>query len=121
MSRGLGDLQYKTPLMNAPRCFSLEQERAGYVQGNEQGDLLSNQPYLARVPLHKDHRYILVLTTDGVTDELDDKSIMRMLAKLREQGVSADEAAKSVVAEVASRPMSDNATCVCHFIDGTEI
>ncbi|KAH3190738.1 hypothetical protein KXV92_003191 [Aspergillus fumigatus] len=76
MSRALGDLQYKAPLINADEPFSLEQEIAGFNPDKEQGDLLSNRPAISRIELKEDRKYIVILTTDGVTDEMEDRRIL---------------------------------------------
>ncbi|RHZ46519.1 PP2C family serine/threonine-protein phosphatase [Aspergillus thermomutatus] len=118
MSRALGDLQYKAPLINSDEPFSLEQEIAGFNPDKQQGDLLSSRPSISRIKLKESGKYIVILTTDGVTDEMEDRMILDHVVAHWNYGTRAEGVAGKIATEAAARPMSDNATCVCAFIDG---
>ncbi|EAW17407.1 PP2C family serine/threonine-protein phosphatase [Aspergillus fischeri NRRL 181] len=120
MSRALGDLQYKAPLINADEPFSLEQEIAGFNPEKEQGDLLSNRPAISRIELEEDRKYIVILTTDGVTDEMEDRRILDRVVAHWNYGTRAEGVAGKITTEATGGPMSDNATCVCAFIYGRQ-
>lgn len=47
------------------------------------GDFLPSHPAISQVHLEKIRRYVLLLTTGGVTDVLDDSAIIGRAAKLR--------------------------------------
>jgi serine/threonine protein phosphatase PrpC len=121
MSRALGDLQYKAPLINAEEPFSLEQEIAGFNPNKEQGDLLSNRPSVSRIELKEDGKYIVILTTDGVTDEMTDRRILDRVVAHWNYGTRAEGVAGKITTEATAGPMSDNATCVCAFIYGRSV
>ncbi|GFF38336.1 hypothetical protein IFM51744_03765 [Aspergillus udagawae] len=120
MSRALGDLQYKAPLINAEEPFSLEQEIAGFNPDKEQGNLLSNRPDISRIELKEDRKYIIILTTDGVTDEMEDRRILDRVVAHWNYGTQAEGVAGKITTEATGGPMSDNATCVCAFIYGRQ-
>ncbi|KAE8375844.1 phosphatase 2C-like domain-containing protein [Aspergillus bertholletiae] len=119
MSRALGDLQYKDPLINTGRGPLTEaQIRAGITPSTEQRDLLSNEPYLTRVDLNNGSQHVLALTTDGVNHGLEDDLILHGLLTCYRSGLKAAESARYIVDEVADVPRSDNATCIAVFIGG---
>ncbi|EAW13228.1 PP2C family serine/threonine-protein phosphatase [Aspergillus clavatus NRRL 1] len=121
MSRALGDLQYKEPLINAARPFSVEQEIAGFKAGQDQGDLLSRLPSIERRELSRDRQYVLLVTSDGVTDEMEDRAVLNRVIAHLGHGLEAREVAGKLVTEATNRPLSDNATCVCVVMDGNEV
>ncbi|KAL4762479.1 PP2C family serine/threonine-protein phosphatase [Aspergillus foveolatus] len=133
MSRALGDLQYKTPLISAaevpktegqmfatapdPQDMSAQDE----VQaGTRRDDFITVEMSFRRIDLHKEKQYLLALTTDGVTNALDDGEIMNGIAQMFNTGSKADEVARKVVDQAAATEYADNATCVAVFLNGTE-
>ncbi|KAE8415588.1 phosphatase 2C-like domain-containing protein [Aspergillus pseudocaelatus] len=120
MSRALGDLQYKDPLINSGTGPLTEaQIRADVTASTDQQNLLSNEPYLTRVDLNDGGQHVLILTSDGVTNGLEDEILVHGLLTCYRSGLNATESAKYIVDEAADVPGSDNATCIAVFIGGT--
>ncbi|PYH55057.1 uncharacterized protein BO96DRAFT_435407 [Aspergillus niger CBS 101883] len=112
MSRALGDLQYKSPLKDiGEQSLSSGQEKAG-IEPTKKGDLVSSYPSLKRYPLQSDRRYFLALITDGVTNTMDDETIMHQIARSKQDGMDADKVAAKITEKASGVPDSDNATCV---------
>ncbi|GKZ85623.1 hypothetical protein AnigIFM56816_011593 [Aspergillus niger] len=121
MSRALGDLQYKSPLKDiGEQSLSSGQEKAG-IEPTKKGDLVSSYPSLKRYPLQSDRRYFLALITDGVTNTMDDETIMHQIARSKQDGMDADKVAAKITEKASGVPGSDNATCVTVFLDGHNI
>ncbi|GLA26867.1 hypothetical protein AnigIFM63326_004044 [Aspergillus niger] len=121
MSRALGDLQYKSPLKDiGEQSLSSGQEKAG-IEPTKKGDLVSSYPSLKRYPLQSDRRYFLALITDGVTNTMDDETIMHQIARSKQDGMDADKVAAKITEKASGAPGSDNATCVTVFLDGHNI
>ncbi|KAJ5244650.1 phosphatase 2C family protein [Penicillium chrysogenum] len=119
MSRALGDLQYKNPLDNVGAGpVTRGQERAAITPAREQGDLLSSEPSLFRMCLKEDHRYILALTTDGVTNVLEDHVIIDEIMRRHGSGSDVQEIADALVRDVTCGSAKDNATCIVVLLDG---
>ncbi|KAL2828112.1 phosphatase 2C-like domain-containing protein [Aspergillus pseudoustus] len=125
MSRALGDLEYKQPLNNMDSGpITEEQKFATDGQDRppeERGSFLSIDMSFKRTELSKEKQYLLCLTTDGVTNYMEDKVIMHSLSHLFKSGLRADEVARSLVDDAASRPGSDNATCIVALLDGAQV
>ncbi|RHZ45587.1 PP2C family serine/threonine-protein phosphatase [Aspergillus thermomutatus] len=120
MSRALGDLQYKNPLNNDTAGPSTAgQELAAMTPALEQGNFLSTEPSVTRVDLREDRRYILALTTDGVTNVLEDNVIIDEIKKRHEGGLGVQQVADGLVRDVAEGLRRDNATCIVVFLDGS--
>ncbi|KAL4819692.1 phosphatase 2C-like domain-containing protein [Aspergillus spinulosporus] len=133
MSRALGDLQYKTPLITAaeapktegqifatapdPQDVSAQDEAQA---GTGRDNFITVEMSFRRIDLHKEKQYLLALTTDGVTNVLDDGKIMNGIAQMFNAGSKADEVARTVVDQASSTEYADNATCVAVFLNGTE-
>ncbi|KAL4900855.1 hypothetical protein BDW74DRAFT_182440 [Aspergillus multicolor] len=146
MSRALGDLQYKTPLISAPGPPKTDGQRAaladpdsgtdaavsdGLTQngtesesggGTEKAtdDFITVQLSFRRVDLRKDAQYVLALTSDGVTNVLSDDKIMEGMVQMFNAGSQAEDVARVLVDQAVATPYSDNATCVAVFLNGTE-
>ncbi|EAW25676.1 PP2C family serine/threonine-protein phosphatase [Aspergillus fischeri NRRL 181] len=119
MSRALGDLQYKNPLNNDTAGPSTTgQELAAMTPSIEQGNFLSTEPAIIRVDLRQDRRYILALTTDGVTNVLKDNVIIDEIKTRHEGGLGVQQVADELVRDVAEGERRDNATCIAVFLDG---
>ncbi|KAB8239206.1 hypothetical protein ETB97_012012 [Aspergillus alliaceus] len=120
MSRALGDLQYKEPLINSGTGpLNEAQERACISSSIEQQNLLSNEPFVTQVNLNDGSQHVVVLATDGVTDALTDDAIINGILMCYRSGLSATESSEDMAGTAASLPGSDNATCIAVFIDGT--
>ncbi|OJI87706.1 hypothetical protein ASPTUDRAFT_80838 [Aspergillus tubingensis CBS 134.48] len=118
ISRGLGDLQYKLPLKDiGEQSISGGQEKV-CVEPSKKGDLVSSYPSFKRYTLQSDRRYFLALTTDGVTNTMDDETIMHQIAESKHEGMDADRVAAKITEKASKAPSSDNATCVTVFRDG---
>jgi serine/threonine protein phosphatase PrpC len=119
MFRALGDLQYKNPV-NAVDDDSLttRARRASSSPASVRGDFLSNDPYTSRRTLQPNRRYLLVIVSDGVSDRTDDTALIPHVMKLSMRGMRANDIAQEAVSNTASRPKSDNATCVVAMLDG---
>lgn len=122
MSRTLGDLQYKTPLNNRDSAYlSISQERAADKNYKKKEDFLSSDPAISQVRLDPTRRYTLLLTSDGVTDTLDDSAIAGRAATLFwESAKGAKGVADEITKESTMQPRSDNATCVAAFFKGSK-
>lgn len=121
MSRALGDLRYKNPLNNMTqrgKRDSHEGENPG-VESNR-GDFISSEPALNRMDLRDNRRYVLALLSDGVTNVLDDTTIIHRIAELKQSGFDATRAAQNITEGTTALPGSDNATCVTVFIEGSK-
>ncbi|OKO90939.1 hypothetical protein PENSUB_13240 [Penicillium subrubescens] len=119
MSRALGDLQYKNPV-NAVEDQNLttRARRASSSSASVCGNFLSNDPFTSRRILQSNRRYLLVIVSDGVSDLTDDTALIQHVMKLSMRGMRANDIAQEVVSSTASRPKSDNATCVVAMLDG---
>ncbi|KAL5048675.1 hypothetical protein BDW71DRAFT_213375 [Aspergillus fruticulosus] len=131
MSRALGDLQYKTPLISAPAAPKTQGQKvatapdtpdASIPNGNGTGkdDFVTVEMSFRRIDLHKEKQYVLALTTDGVTNALDDDKIMKGVVQMFNAGCRADEIARALVEQAAATEYADNATCVAVFLNGAE-
>ncbi|BCR98542.1 PP2C family serine/threonine-protein phosphatase [Aspergillus luchuensis] len=121
VSRALGDLQYKMPLKDiGEQSLASGQEKA-CVEPTKRGDLVSSYPSLKRYTLQPDRRYFLALTTDGVTNTMDDETIMHQIAGSKQEGMDADRVAAKITEKASKEPNSENATCVTVFLDGHNV
>ncbi|OJJ98623.1 hypothetical protein ASPACDRAFT_79478 [Aspergillus aculeatus ATCC 16872] len=127
MSRALGDLRYKNPLNNmTQRAKSGSRSSEGEIPGvndtpPQRGDFISSEPALNRVNLRDDRRYVLALLSDGVTNVLDDATILNRIVELRQSGFDATRAAQNITEGTTALPGSDNATCVTVFLEGPKV
>jgi len=123
MSRALGDLEYKKPLNNMDSGPITEEQKFA-IDGQEdrppeeRGSFPSTEMSFKRTELAKEKQYLLCLTTDGVTNYMEDKIVMHSVSQLFESGLKADEVARSLVDDAAARPGSDNATCIVALLGG---
>lgn len=121
MSRALGDLQYKNPVnavndeSKTPRA-----RRASSSSTPVRGDFLSNDPFTSQRTLQSNRRYLLVIVSDGVSDRTDDAVLIQHVMKLSMRGMRANDIAQEVTSSTASRPKSDNASCVVVMLDGQQ-
>ncbi|KAL4773151.1 phosphatase 2C-like domain-containing protein [Aspergillus nidulans var. acristatus] len=133
MSRALGDLQYKAPLISAAAAPKTEGQKFatapdpqdvsaqhGAQAGTGRDDFITVEMSFRRIDLHKEKQYLLALTTDGVTNALGDGKIMNGIAQMFNTGSKADEVARTVVDQAAATEYADNATCVAVFLNGTK-
>ncbi|KAL4752011.1 hypothetical protein BDW72DRAFT_212290 [Aspergillus terricola var. indicus] len=133
MSRALGDLQYKTPLISAAAAPKTEGQKVatapepqdasaqdGAQAGTGRDDFITVEMSFRWIDLHKEKQYLLALTTDGVTNALDDGKIMNGIAQMFNAGKQANEVARTVVDQASSTEYADNATCVAVFLNGAE-
>lgn len=102
------------------QSLSSGQEKA-CVEPTKKGDLVSSYPSLKRYTLQPDRRYFLALTTDGVTNTMDDETIMHQIAGSKQEGLDADRVAAKITEKASKAPSSDNATCVTVFLDGHNV
>ncbi|KAJ5748490.1 uncharacterized protein N7511_010186 [Penicillium nucicola] len=116
MSRALGDLQYKNPV----NTFDPVPDPASSASSRSEsrGNFLSNDPYTSRRTLHSDRRYLLVMVSDGVSDQVDDASLVQHVMKLSMRGKPASEIAKEIVTNSTAHQHSDNASCIVAMLDG---
>ncbi|KAL1954173.1 hypothetical protein VTO42DRAFT_1529 [Malbranchea cinnamomea] len=118
MSRTLGDLEYKDPInkSNDESIFRMRR-RTTLAPPEERGDIVSRKPHFTRVPLQSGHRYVLALTSDGVTDVADDYTIMQQIVQGYTDGLHAKEISHKVASLSADGKRSDNATLVTAFFE----
>ncbi|KAJ5406576.1 hypothetical protein N7465_007860 [Penicillium sp. CMV-2018d] len=117
MSRALGDLQYKNPVNTLDNSLS-DPASSAASRSESRGNFLSNDPYTSRRTLHTDRRYLLLVVSDGVTDRVDDTTLVQHVMKLSMRGKRANEIAQEIATNSANKPHSDNATCIVAMLDG---
>lgn len=122
MSRALGDLQYKTPVNGAEGDEIMPRDRrdrrASSSSKPTRGDFVSNDPYTSRRTLQSDRRYLLVIMSDGVSNQTDDGALIQHVMKLAMRGMRASDIAQDIATDSANHPHGDNATCIVVFVDG---
>ncbi|KAL2832558.1 phosphatase 2C-like domain-containing protein [Aspergillus cavernicola] len=119
LSRAIGDLKYKRPLNNITTDPVTDAQRNTTEKPTEdRDDFVSIKMSFRQVELQKDKQYILALTTDGVTNIIDDKTLMHNVMHLFNLGKNAEEVSQSLVDDATTRPGSDNATCIAVFLNG---
>lgn len=111
MSRALGDLNLKE---------SLRGQKSPGLQLPEDGPL-SSEPFLRSVQLQDNRRYHIALVTDGVTNVMDDKTVMDKIAGYWHSGLRAEEISKRITVQVSQRFGSDNATCISAVLNGHRV
>lgn len=121
MSRALGDLQQKNPLNNtgsqAPRKSSNDSNGDYFSRGN----VLSGEPTVTSIQLQDDRRYLLALTSDGVSDAIDDEKLLSSITTLWRSGENATHVSEMITGAVAPHERSDNATCIVAFLRGHKL
>lgn len=120
MSRALGDLQYKSPLNKMDVNNTNISKRANAAPPGERGSFLSIEPHLRRVELDSKSRYVLLCSTDGVSDMTNDKTLMEEVIGDFVKGNKAAEIANSITSVTARLPHSDNCTCVVACLNGID-
>lgn len=122
MSRAIGDLQYKNPInkVEDSEASKKTQRASGSSDPGSHGDYLSNVPHINSQTLQSDRRYILVVTSDGVSDSIDDTTLIRRVLSLSMRGLRAGDIAQEVANSTASRPGSDNGSCIVALLDGQD-
>lgn len=123
MSRAIGDLQYKNPINTAEDSEASKKTRRASSTSSDpssRGDFLSNVPHINRQTLRSDRRYLVVVTSDGVSDTIDDTTLVRRVLGLSMRGIRAGDIAQEVAHTSASKPYSDNGTCIVALLDGQD-
>lgn len=134
MSRALGDLQYKNPINKADdgsnpssspsnrSSVSSRSRRASSASSapSTRGNFLSNEPYMKKYRLSPERRYMLVIESDGISDYMNDKTLIQYVTKLSSRGKSAGKVAQNVATSTTDRRGSDNGSCIVVLLDGQE-
>ena len=123
MSRAIGDLQYKNPINTVEDSSASKKMRrasSSSASPGSRGDFLSNIPHINRQKLRTDRRYLVVVTSDGVSDTIDDTKLIRRVLALSMRGMRAGDIAQDVANASASKPGSDNGTCIIALLDGQD-
>lgn len=122
MSRAIGDLQYKNPINKVDdEAASKKTRRAsGSSDPNSRGDFLSNVPHINRQTLQSDRRYLVAVTSDGVSDTIDDTTLIRKILDLSMRGLRAGDIAQDVANGTARKVGSDNGSCIVAMLDGQD-
>jgi serine/threonine protein phosphatase PrpC len=118
MSRALGDLQYKNPVNTLDIEGTVKSRRANVAAPEARGNFLSNKPHVRTIQLRRDARYVVLCSSDGVSDSTDETLLMEHVLKEFHRGRRATDIAKQVTTLTADKPQSDNCTCVVAFFDG---
>ncbi|KAJ6079470.1 hypothetical protein N7467_009223 [Penicillium canescens] len=116
MSRALGDLQYKNPVNTSDPAP--DPASSGSSRSESRGNFLSNEPYTSRRMLHSNRRYLLLIVSDGVSDQVEDANLVQHVMKLSMRGKRASEVAKEIATKSAGHQHSDNASCIVAILDG---
>lgn len=85
---------------------------------SSRGNFLSNEPRLNRYHLSPERRYVLVIESDGISDYMDDQTLMQYVTKLSSRGKGAGKIAQEVASSTADRRGSDNGSCIVVLLDG---
>lgn len=123
MSRAIGDLQYKNPVNMVDDSGASKKTRRASSSSSDpssRGDFLSNVPHINRQTLRSDRRYLVVVTSDGVSDTIDDTSLIRRVLGLSMRGTRAGDIAQEVANTSANKQYSDNGTCIVALLDGQD-
>ncbi|RHZ71396.1 hypothetical protein CDV55_108095 [Aspergillus turcosus] len=107
MSRALGDLQYKNPINNAVDEYASSKTRRASSSSSS--------------PETRDRRYLVVVTSDGVSDNIDDATLIHHVMKLSMRGMRAGDIAQEIAATAAAQTAKgggDNASCIVALLDG---
>ncbi|KAH1804635.1 hypothetical protein KXX36_008912 [Aspergillus fumigatus] len=107
MSRALGDLQYKNPINNAGDEYSSSKTRRASASTS--------------APETRDRRYLVVVTSDGVSDNIDDATLIHHVMRLSMRGMRAGDIAQEIATTAAAQKAkegSDNASCIVALLDG---
>ncbi|KAL4799291.1 phosphatase 2C-like domain-containing protein [Aspergillus venezuelensis] len=121
MSRALGDLQYKTPLVSLTSVDQTDaQEVATKEHSSHTEDLITVKISSRRIELGRDKQYLLALTTDGITNAINDNTLMSNMMGLFNQGRNAEQVAGAMVNRATGTPQSDNSTCIAVWLNGVE-
>ncbi|GAQ07160.1 protein phosphatase 2C homolog 3 [Aspergillus lentulus] len=107
MSRALGDLQYKNPINNAGDEYSSSKTRRASASTS--------------APETRDRRYLVVVTSDGVSDNIDDATLIHHVMRLSMRGMRAGDIAQEIATTAAAQTAkggSDNASCIVALLDG---
>ncbi|KAF7159351.1 hypothetical protein CNMCM5623_004665 [Aspergillus felis] len=107
MSRALGDLQYKNPINNAGDEYSSSKTRRASSSSS--------------APETRDRRYLVVVTSDGVSDNIDDATLIHHVMRLSMRGMRAGDIAQEIATTAAAQTTkggSDNASCIVALLDG---
>lgn len=134
MSRAIGDLQYKNPINNmddgastssssssssaSPDFFKLRRASSASYAPENRGNFLSNEPYITRFKLSPERRYLLVIESDGISDHVDDTTLMQYVTKLSSRGNRAGRIAQEMASSTTNRKGNDNGSCIVIFLDG---
>ncbi|PKX98312.1 PP2C family serine/threonine-protein phosphatase [Aspergillus novofumigatus IBT 16806] len=124
MSRALGDLQYKNPINNAGDEYSSSKTRRASATTSApetRGNFLSVEPHMTRMTLSPDRRYLVVVTSDGVSDNIDDATLIHHVMRLSMRGMRAGDIAQEIATTAAAQTAkggSDNASCIVALLDG---
>lgn len=92
--------------------------RASAVAPEARGNFLSNDPHLRRLKLKSDHRYVLVISSDGISDTSNDTALIQLVMKLSMRGVRAGDIAQEIASAAGGLGASDNSSCIVAFLDG---
>ncbi|KAL2868950.1 uncharacterized protein BJX67DRAFT_348368 [Aspergillus lucknowensis] len=88
MSMALGDLEYKQGLNSITTGAVGDEKHSDMDDPTEgRGDFISTQMSFSRVDLKKDEDYILALTSDGLTNAMEDNVIMQSRVHLFSAGL----------------------------------
>ncbi|KAN0078508.1 hypothetical protein V8E54_005021 [Elaphomyces granulatus] len=108
----IGDLQYKNPI-NTFDIQSKPKTRKSPAKNPElRGNFLSCDPHLKTVSLSPDSRYVLVCSTDEISDSTDDQPLIERVIKRSNLGARAVEIAQGIT-------VNSRRDGVVAFIDGT--
>ena len=73
---------------------------------------------MTRFKLSPPRRYVIVLESDGISDYMDDPTLMHYVMRLSTAGNRAGGIAQEVARSVTNRKGSDNGSCIVVFLEG---
>lgn len=75
---------------------------------------------MATFRLAPDRRYALIIESDGISDYLDNTTLMQFVTKLTSRGHRAGKVAQEVATSTTNRRKSDNGSCIVVLLDGRD-
>jgi serine/threonine protein phosphatase PrpC len=117
VSRALGDQQYKKQVSGNEAESGPATDIAKGPSRKVGGDFVSVQPHITTAQLSKHGRSILLLVTDGVTDQFEDDELLTFVWEKLDSGWTPPQIAQKVVQHSSTGKYTDNCTCIVIVIE----
>jgi serine/threonine protein phosphatase PrpC len=117
VSRALGDKQYKIQVSGNEAESGPATDIAKGPSRKVGGDFVSVQPHITTAQLSKYSRSIILLVTDGVTDQFEDDELLTFVWEKLDSGQTPPQIVQKVVEHSSTDNSSDNCTCIVVVIE----